>query len=324
MAKKTSAPKTPATKRRRPRKRAAPKSKGLSPAECATPPAGALDDLAAWVTAHDGAVLASFREPLEGHPAVLAALPLDRVQPTPFQRPLSEAHAKRLADTIGKLGCYLDPIVAVPAGDGFWTPNGRHRLEAMTRLGARTITALVLPEADLQYRILALNVEKAHNLREKALEVIGMYRDLAGADGTRESQHELEFEEPALPTLGICYEHNGRFAGGAYHPILRRVDNWLDQPLPEALAVREGRAAQVERLDARVTELVEGLKAKGFRSPYLKSFVVARINPLRFMTTVPAFDEAFATLSKRAARFNVERVRQEDITTAAAPLPDEE
>jgi ParB family chromosome partitioning protein len=313
-----------AARRRKPRKRAAPQSKGLTPAECAVPQAAALDDLAARVTAHGGAVLGRFREPLEGNPALLAALPLERVQPTPFQRPLSEAHAKRLADTIGKLGVYLDPIVAVPAGDGFWTPNGRHRLEAMTRLGARTITALVLPEAELQYRILALNVEKAHNLREKALEVIGMYRDLAGTSSTRESQHELEFEEPALPTLGICYEHNGRFAGGAYHPILRRVVNWLDQPLGAALTVREGRAAQVEQLDARVAELVEGLKSKGFRSPYLKSFVVARINPLRFMTTIPPFDEAFATLQKKAARFNVEKVRQEDITTAAAPLPDEE
>src|SRR5437016_2052603 len=114
MAKKSPASKTPASKRRRPRKRAAPHLKGLTPAECAAPPAAPLDDLAARIESLGGAVLGRFREPLEGNPALLAALPLERVQPTPFQRPLSEAHAKRLADTIGKLGFYLDPIVAVP------------------------------------------------------------------------------------------------------------------------------------------------------------------------------------------------------------------
>src|SRR5207245_572896 len=120
-----------------------------------------------------------FREPLGGEWTVLAALPVDRVAPTPFQRDLSETHAKRLVETIGKLGRYLDPIIAVPADGGWWTPNGRHRLEAMTRLGAKAVTALVVPDPEIQYKILALNIEKAHNLREKSLEVIRMYRAMA-------------------------------------------------------------------------------------------------------------------------------------------------
>jgi ParB family chromosome partitioning protein len=293
------------------------------PAECIAVQGDAIASLSKMIESHGGIVLASYRDPLGGNATALAALPIDKVAPTPFQRDLSETHAKRLSDTIGKLGRFLDPIVAVPVGDGFWTPNGRHRLEAMTRLGARTITALVLPDAAIQYKILALNIEKAHNLREKSLEVIRMYRSMAEADKSLESEHALEFEEPAFATLGICYERNGRFGGGAYHPICRRVDGWLDKPLTAALKTREARAEKIEKLDTRVSEVVQALKAKGFQSPYLKSFVVARVNPLRFMKTMPPFDEALDDILKRATRFNIERVKQEDISASAAPIAEE-
>ena len=310
-------PKKAAGTPRKPRaskKRAAPGSKGLAPAECRD---ASLPELAAKIEGHGGAVLACYREPLGGSATIFAMLPIDKVKPTPFQRDLSETHAKRLSDTIGKIGRFLDPIIAVSVGEEYWTPNGRHRLESMVRLGAKSVTALVLPDPEIQYKILALNIEKAHNLREKSLEVIRMYRAMALADKTPESAHALEYEEPAFATLGICYEKNGRFGGGAYQPILRRVDGWLEQPLKEALKVREARAEKIEKLDARVTEVVKSLQAKGFKSPYLKAFVVARVNPLRFMKTMPPFDEALDDILKRAAKFNVENVKQEDIAATA-------
>jgi ParB family chromosome partitioning protein len=316
--------KKPAAAKRRSRKRAEPQSKGLLPKECAALEPAALAELTSQVEALGGVIIGSYRDPLGGQPTLLAALPIERVSATPFQRELSEAHAKRLADAIGRLGRYLDPIVAVVAGEGFWTPNGRHRLEAMTRLGARAITALVLPDPEAQFKILALNVEKAHALREKSLEVIRMYRVLAERERTPESDHALEFEEPAFATLGICYEHNGRFAGGAYNPILRRVDGWLDETLPGALKIREARAAKLEELDARVGEAVKALKERGFTSPYLRSFVVARVNPLRFMKEMPPFDEALEIILKKAAKFNAGKVKQEDIVASAAPMADEE
>lgn len=299
------------------RKRAAPGSKGLAPAECRD---AALPDLAAKIESGGGAVLACYREPLGGHATIVAVLPIDKVKPTPFQRDLSETHAKRLSDTIGKIGRFLDPIIAVSVGEEYWTPNGRHRLESMARLGAKSITALVLPDAEIQYKILALNIEKAHNLREKSLEVIRMYRAMAPEDRTPESARALEFEEPAFATLGICYEKNGRFGGGAYQPILRRVDGWLEHPLKDALKIRESRADKIERLDARVSEVVKALQAKGFKSPYLKAFVVARVNPLRFMKTMPPFDEALDDILRRAGKFNIDNVKQEDIaSTGGAP-----
>jgi ParB family chromosome partitioning protein len=296
------------------RKKAAPGSRGLSPAECKD---ASLPEVASRIEAAGGAVLATYKEPLGGQPTVVAILPIDKVKPTPFQRDLSETHAKRMADTIGKIGRFLDPIIAVPVGDEYWVPNGRHRLEAMIRLGAKSVTALVLPDPEIQYKILALNIEKAHNLREKSLEVIRMYRAMAATDDAPESARVLEFEEPAFATLGICYEKNGRFSGGAYNPILKRVDLWFDEPLKAALKKREARAAKIERLDARVTEVVKALQEKGFKSPYLRAFVVARVNPLRFMKTLPPFDEAVDDIIKRADRFNVGNVKQEDISATA-------
>ena len=44
-----------------------------------------------------GTILGSYREPLGGQWQVLAALPIDRVEPTPYQRDLSEPHVARLA-----------------------------------------------------------------------------------------------------------------------------------------------------------------------------------------------------------------------------------
>ena len=311
MAKKAAgAPKKPRVSR----KKAAPGSRGLSPAECKD---AALPDLASKIEASGGAVLATYKEPLGGQATIVAILPIDKVRPTPFQRDLSESHAKRLSDTIGKIGRFLDPIITVCVGDEYWTPNGRHRLESMVRLGAKSVTALVLPDPEIQYKILALNIEKAHNLREKSLEVIRMYRAMATMDDGLESARALEFEEPAFATLGICYEKNGRFSGGAYNPILKRVDLWFEEPLKAALRKREARAAKIERLDARVTEIIKALQEKGFKSPYLRAFVVARVNPLRFMKTLPPFDEAVDDIIKRADRFNIGNVKQEDISATA-------
>jgi ParB family chromosome partitioning protein len=194
------------------------------------------------------------------------------------------------------------------------TPNGGHRLTALKELGARSVLALLVPERAVAYQILALNIEKAHNLREKALEVVRMYRDLAGTLDPRETEMALEFEEAGLATLGFAYEQRGRLSGGAYAPILRKVDGFLEEKLSKALAERERRAKVVLDLDDAVSEAVARLKEKGFDSPYLKAFVVARVNPLRFMKGgAPPFDELFATMTKRARGMDPGKVRGEDV-----------
>jgi ParB family chromosome partitioning protein len=257
---------------------------------------------------------------------LLSILPIDAVEPTPFQRDISDAHHKRLADVINKTGRFLDPVIAVLApGSGFWTPNGRHRLEAMRRLGAKSITALVVPDREVAWQILALNTEKAHNLKERSLEVIRIYRGLVEEDARRpESRFSFYLEEAAFATLGVCYERAPRFGGGVYHPILRRLEVFTDEPLGTALKDHEKRAAMVLDVEEKVAGVVQKLKERGLVSPYLRSFVVARINPLRWIQhDPPPLEDVLKTMRERAGRFNVEKIQPKDLAGAGGP-PDEE
>src|SRR6201998_2173241 len=229
--------------RRRPRK-AKPGTKGLGPAECRLEQStGAAADAAEPIKKAGVCIVGSYKEPLGGHPLLLSILPIDAVEPTPFQRDLSDAHHKRLADVINKTGRFLDPVIAVVAPtQGFWTPNGRHRLAALRRLGAKSITALIVVDREVAWQILALNTEKAHNLKERALEVIRIYRGLLDEDASRKESHfSFYLEEAALVTLGVCYDRVPRFGGGVYHPILRRLESFTDEPVRSAIKHHEKR-----------------------------------------------------------------------------------
>lgn len=290
-----------------------------------TAPPASIQSLSERIERDGGAVLGTYRDPLGGNWQVLAALPLDRVEPTPYQRDLSESHVGRLASAIDKLDRYLDPIIAVPAEDGkYWSPNGYHRIGAMRNLGARSIVAIVVPEPEVAHRILVLNTEKAHNLREKALEVIRLAEGLAQLDDRPEKEFETEFEEPALLTLGLCYQQNGRFSGGAYHSILKRIDKFSTAKLPRALEARRERAAKLMELNDAVNAAIASLKSRGMDSPYLRAFVVARINPLRFKRSPTAdFDETVDKMIASAKRFDATKVKADQVARTGGP-PSEE
>jgi ParB family transcriptional regulator, chromosome partitioning protein len=321
---KTAAKRKRAPARRKTPKKAAPRTRGMQPDECRLdelPPEAA--QVAARIANEGGLLIGSYCEPLGRNPLLLAALPIDRIEPTPFQRDLSDAHHKKLSGVIDRTGLFLDPVIAITAPrEGFWTPNGRHRLEAMRRLGAKSIIALVVPKREIAWQILALNTEKAHNLRERALEVIRIYRGLIEEDPRRpESDFAFYLEEAALVTLGLCYEKRGNFAGGAYHPILRRLLEFSGEPLKATLARHEDYAEQLFELDGRVSEVVARLKDRGLVSPYLRTFVVARVNPLRWIKDEPPpLEEVLKTMRERLQRFNVEKVNPQDLArTGGAP-----
>jgi ParB family chromosome partitioning protein len=278
-------------------------------------PSPEVKALAAAVEADGGSVLAIYREPLGGHALLLTALPVDKVERTPFQRDVSDPHVRRLTIAMDKTRRYLDPIIVTREADGrYLTPNGGHRLTALKELGAKAVLALLVPER---------NIEKAHNLREKALEVARMYLDLAGSLDPKETEMELQFEEAALVTLGFGYMERGRLSGSAYAPILRKVDAFLAQPLSKAMEERKRRAVVVLAFDEAVAGAVARLKEKGFDSPYLKAFVVARVNPLRFMKGgAPPFDELFATMTKRAAGMDGAKIKPEDVARSGGPAGD--
>jgi ParB family chromosome partitioning protein len=305
---------------------AEPRSRGLEADRLAAGPVPqSVVSLQERITRDGGGVLATYREPLGGNWQLLASLPIDSVEPTPFQRDLSDSHVTRLASAIERLERYLDPLVVVPAEDGrYWTPNGNHRLAALRRLGAKAVIALVVPEIEVAHRILLLNTEKAHNVRERALEVSRLAAGLAELDNRPELEYEAEFEEPALLTLGFCYQQNGRFAGGAYHSVLKRIDQFLSSRLAESIKLRQERAARMLELDEAVNQAVKALKDRGFESPYLKAFVVARINPLRFKRGATAdFDETIDKMLASARKFDPAKIRADQVAQAAGP-PEEQ
>jgi ParB family chromosome partitioning protein len=233
---------------------------------------------------------------------------------------------KRLAQKIDETAAFLDPLIVVRGEDDqLWTPNGRHRLAAAKVLGLRQITALISPDESLAYRILALNTEKAHNLRDRSLEVIRMARSLADRHShARESQFSAEFESAELLTLGVVYQHSSRFAGGAYSAFLKKVDRFSERTLAASLRERESFAARLQEIDNHVKKIITGLQARGFKSPYLRNYVVARINPVRFHKvkkgdTGPPMPiaQALTRMAAAARTFKIESVSNSDIAWVA-------
>ncbi len=319
-------PKSEKAAPKKPRKvKAEAGSVGLTAQECATgSPSTEVSRVRKQIDDAGGTVLACYREPFGGHWVALAALPLDKVKPTPYQRELSKTHADRLAAVIPKVGRFLDPVIAVPDGDGFISPNGMHRLQALTQLGAKTAVALVMPEPEIAFRILALNTEKAHTLKDKAIEVIRMARALGEADPKKtEADVAFELEQASLVTLGVCYEKNGRFSGGAYNSVVSRTETFSAEPMAKSLKLREAHADKLLELDEAVSAAVVRLKESGFSSGYLKPIVVARVNPLRFLKpgkddAKPDFDKTIDKMIEGAKKFDASKVKAQDVAIASA------
>ncbi len=285
----------------------------------AAPPA-AVVALAERVEKDGGRVLAAYREPVGEHWQLFCLLPLAMVEPTPYQRDLSPAHAKRLTEVVKKLDRFVDPIVVVSPRPGlYWTPNGHHRRAALEKLKAELVSAILVPEVEVAYQILALNTEKAHNLKEKSLEVIRMLRALA-VEKPRSSEEDWAFqlESPHFITLGLVYDENARFAGGAFAPILKRVDRFLKGRLETTLEERQERAAQVVAADAALAKALAALKKRGINHPYLKNYLLARTSPLtRARKSVPSFAQCFKQLVAAIEGFDLAKVRYEDVRRAA-------
>ncbi|MBI2493938.1 MAG: ParB N-terminal domain-containing protein [Candidatus Rokubacteria bacterium] len=284
--------------------------------------------LAVQVERDGGQVLAVYQEPVGGHWQLFCLLPRERCEASPYQRDLSPTHVKRLTESIKRLDRFVDPIVVVSPKPGvYWTPNGNHRRAVLEKLKAARVPAILVVEPETVFEVLPLNVEKAHNLKEKSLEVIRMYRALVKQEpGTTEEAWAFQFESPHFVTLGLLYEENKRFAGGAFAPILRRVDKFLKLTLPRGLEERRERADLVREADAALGDVVQKIKKRGINHPYVKNYVLARTTPLtRARKTLPPFDQTFKKLRENLKAFDVSKVRYDEIQRSAimgAPAAD--
>lgn len=289
-----------------------------------TRPPASVVELAEQVERDGGRTLALYQEPMGGHWQIFCILPLAKVEATPYQRDLSPTHAKRLQEVVKKLDRFVDPVLVTSPHPGvYWTPNGNHRRTALVKLKRTTIPAILVPDAEVSFQILALNTEKAHNLKEKSLEVIRMYRVLADeAPQSGEEDFAFQFESPHLITLGLLYEQNKRFAGGAFAPILKRVDKFLAGDFAKTLPQREERARLVREADEVLGQAVAKLKKRGLNHPYVKNFLLARTTPLtRARKTLPSFQTTFTKLRENIEAFDLAKIRYEDVQRAAVVVP---
>ena len=285
-----------------------------------TEPPRAARELAARVEGDGGHVLAVYREPIGDHWQIFCLLPLARVEASPYQRDLSPTHVKRLTECVKKLDRFIDPVVALSPSPGvYWTPNGNHRRTAAAKLKAEYLPAILVVEPEVGYQILPLNTEKAHNLKEKSLEVIRMYRGLNEQQpSTTEEEWVFQFESAHFITLGMLYEQNKRFAGGAFAPILRRVDKFLKMTLRKGLEERTERAELVRATDETLQQVVAKVKKRGINHPYVKNYLLARTTPLtRARKTLPSFEQTFKKLRSSLEDFDVTKVRYDEIQRSA-------
>jgi ParB family chromosome partitioning protein len=285
-----------------------------------TEPSKAARALAEQVERDGGRVLAVYQEPVGDHWQVFCLLPGDKVEASPYQRDVSPTHVKRLTEAVKRLDRFVDPIVVVSPRPGvYWTPNGNHRRTVLVKLKAEMVPAILMAEPEVAFQVLPLNTEKAHNLKEKSLEVIRMYRGaLAEHPTSTEEDWAFQFESAHLITLGLLYEQNKRFAGGAFAPILRRVDKFLRVGLRKGLEEREERAALVRAADETLAAVVAKVKKRGINHPYVKNYLLARTTPLtKARKTLPSFEQTFKRLRDNLEDFDVSKVRYDEIQRSA-------
>jgi len=107
--------------------------------------------------------------------------------------------------------------------------------------------------------------------------------------------------------------------------VLKRVEEFLKKSLQAALDIRRQRAKTLLELDDLIVKQVESLKAKGLTSPYLKSFVMARVNPIRFRPKdAPplSFDDALDRMTQATQKFNPDKIKIDDLAKSGG-APDE-
>src|SRR3989442_734470 len=136
-------------------------------------PSRQAQELASQVERDGGRILALYQERVGERWQIFCLLPRAKCEASPYQRDLSPTHVKRLTESIKRLDRFVDPIVIISPRPGvYWTPNGNHRRAVLDKLKADFVPAILVVEPEMVFEVLPLNVQKAHNLKEKSLEVI--------------------------------------------------------------------------------------------------------------------------------------------------------
>ncbi len=257
-----------------------------------------IEELKRTLSDDDVKILCIYEEPFSQKIQFFCDFPIEIIKPTPFQREISSTHMQRIAEVISKIERYIDPIIVIRTEKGeYWTPNGAHRLEAMRFLDKKRITGILIPEKDVANFILALNTEKAPNLKEKSLEVIKLYKELMkNMPDANESLFGFQFEEACFITLGLLYEEDQKFSGSSFHGFLTKIDEFLDVPLKEAIQERKKRKEKVRELFDSLVLKEKELKDQGVNVPFMRQYIISKANPYKRLRKIS--DDFYVAIEK--------------------------
>jgi ParB family chromosome partitioning protein len=144
--------------------------------------------------------------------------------------------------------------------------------------------------------MMSLNIEQGLNIRERSSVALSIYREMLEDRPSRSEDHGevVDVIETAhLVTLGLAYERSGRLAGGAYEPILKKCDGFLDRPLSDAYEIRQRRAEKLVESARRVKAVEDALKAQGAWHSMVRYQVISYANPTKRARKLSDFDKTF-------------------------------
>ena len=235
-----------------------------------------------------------FKEPAGKRPFGFAVLPIGKLDVITHQRKPSAPHVARVVDSIERVG-FVAPVVVVERDGRYVIIDGQHRFLAAQGLGLKQLPAVIVPE-EIARRMLALNVEKEPNIRERSAVALSIYREMVEtAPRTKETSGEVADAVVAAHyvTLGLAYASYGRLAGSSFEPILKKCDGFMSAPLSECLAVREARAEKVVEAQRSVRAVADALKERGLWHEFVGAQISAYANPLRRARKAQEFDAVF-------------------------------
>ena len=238
-----------------------------------------------------------FKEPAGKRGFGFALLPIGKLDVISHQRKASAPHVARVVDSINRVG-FVAPVVAVERDGRYVIIDGQHRFLAAQELGLKQLPAVIVPE-EIARRMLALNVEKEPNIRERSAVALSIYRELVDAEPDMpEDDPEVAdaVQQAHYVTLGLGYAASGRLAGSQFEPILRKCDGLMNAPLAESLPVREERAGRVVEAHRLVRAVSDQLKEIGAWHEFAGAQIISYANPLKRARKQHSFDQTFDKL----------------------------
>jgi len=224
----------------------------------------------------------NFKDPAKKQPLSVTVVRKADLDVVSHQRKPRATHLKALTSSIERIG-FVTPLVVVERDGRFVIIDGQHRFQAGSDMGLKEFPVMVVPEK-LARRMMNLNVEKDLNIRERCQIALSIYREmLEEKPSKKEDDGEVtdSIDNAHYVTLGLAYEGSGRIAGGAFEPILKKLDGFLDEALADAMPIREERAQQVIEAWGLVKQVEDTMKSKGTWHSMARYQILAYADPAK-------------------------------------------